>query len=81
MSQDARGKELAKTILMWAACAFRPLTISDLDGALSLDINASFPRSEESIAPLCGQLVVVDRYRRVKVVYETAREFLVTGGF
>ncbi|CAI7629611.1 unnamed protein product [Penicillium glandicola] len=80
MSQAARGKELAKTILMWAACAVRPLTISELDGALSLDIHDSFPRLEESIAALCGQLVVVDKYGRVKMVHETAREFLVAGG-
>ncbi|CAG8902274.1 unnamed protein product [Penicillium egyptiacum] len=81
MSQAARGKELAKTILIWAACAVRPLTISELDGALSLDIHDSFPRLEESIAALCGQLVVVDKYGKVKMVHETAREFLVDGGF
>lgn len=80
MSQAARGKELAKTILMWAVCAVRPMTISELDGALTLDIQDSFPRLQESIAALCGQLVVVDKYGRVKMVHETAREFLVAGG-
>ncbi|KFA81126.1 hypothetical protein S40288_00983 [Stachybotrys chartarum IBT 40288] len=80
MSQAARGKELAKTILMWAACAVRPMTISELDGALTLDIHDSFPRLEESITALCGQLVVVDKHGRVKMVHETAREFLVGGG-
>ncbi|KAJ5189674.1 hypothetical protein N7472_008688 [Penicillium cf. griseofulvum] len=79
MSQAARGKELAKTILMWAVCAVRPMTISELGGALSLDIHDSFPRLEESIATLCGQLVVVDKYGRIKMVHETAREFLVAG--
>lgn len=80
MSQAARGKELAKTILMWAAYAVRPMTISELDGALTLDMHDSFPRLEESIAALCGQLVIVDKYGRVKMVHETAREFLVAGG-
>ncbi|KAJ5818486.1 hypothetical protein N7474_004077 [Penicillium riverlandense] len=80
MSQAARGKELAKTILMWAVYAVRPMTISELDGALTLDIHDSFPRLEESISMLCGQLVVVDKYGRVKMVHETAREFLVAGG-
>ncbi|KAL7892573.1 hypothetical protein HDV63DRAFT_414662 [Trichoderma sp. SZMC 28014] len=78
--QAARGKELAKTILMWAACAVRPMAIGELDGALTLDIHDSFPRLEESIAALCGQLVVVDKYGRVKMVHETAREFIVAGG-
>lgn len=54
MSQAVRGKELAKTILIWAACAIRPMTISELGGALSLDIHDSFLRLEESIVALCG---------------------------
>ncbi|KAI9375175.1 hypothetical protein BJX61DRAFT_192037 [Aspergillus egyptiacus] len=81
MSQATRGKELAKSILMWAVCAVRPLTISELEGALALDTHDSFPRLEESISALCGQLVVVDKHGRVTLVHETAREFLVAGGF
>ncbi|PCD29344.1 hypothetical protein AU210_011882 [Fusarium oxysporum f. sp. radicis-cucumerinum] len=80
MSQVSRGKELAKTILVWAACAVRPMTIGELDGALTLDIHDSFPNLEESIATLCGQLVIVDKQGRVNMVHETAREFLVSGG-
>lgn len=80
MSQAARGKELAKIILMWTVCAIRPMTISELDGALTLDTHDSFPRLEESITTLCGELVVVDKYGRVNMVHETARQFLVTGG-
>lgn len=80
MSQVTRGKELAKAILMWAACAIRPMTVTELDGALTLDIHDSFLNLEESITALCGQLVVVDKYGRVNMVHETAREFLVTGG-
>lgn len=80
MSQAARGKELAKNILMWAVCAIRPMTISELDGALTLDTHDSFPRLEESITTLCGELVVVDKYGRVNMVHETARQFLVSGG-
>ena len=46
----------------------------------TLDTHDSFPRLEESIATLCGELVVVDKYGRVRMVHETARQFLVTGG-
>ncbi|KAJ5769205.1 hypothetical protein N7520_003764 [Penicillium odoratum] len=80
MSQATRGKKLAKTILMWAVCAIRPMTIGELDGALTLEIHDSFPILKESIAALCGQLVVVDKYGRVNMVHETAREFLVADG-
>ncbi|KAF5560596.1 nacht wd [Fusarium phyllophilum] len=55
MSQVSRGKELAKTILVWAACAVRPLTVGELDGALTLDIQDTFPNLEESIATLCAR--------------------------
>ncbi|KAF4982167.1 hypothetical protein FZEAL_2144 [Fusarium zealandicum] len=81
MSQATRGKRLAKAILMWAACAIRPMTIEELNGALRLDIDDSFPRLEKSIAALCGQLVVVDKFDRVQMVHETARRFLLSSGF
>lgn len=80
MSQAIHGKRLTKTILMWVVCAVRPMTISELDGALTLEIDDSFPRLEESISALCGQLVVTDKYGNVKLVHETAREFLLTSG-
>ncbi|KAF4991313.1 hypothetical protein FDECE_14083 [Fusarium decemcellulare] len=80
MSEATRGKELAKTILMWAACSVRPLRISELDGALTLDTQDSFLNLEKSIATLCGQLVTVDTHGRVDMIHETAREFLVASG-
>ncbi|MCJ1396233.1 hypothetical protein MMC18_009122 [Xylographa bjoerkii] len=76
MSQATRGKKLAKTILTWATCANRPLTTEELDGALKLGIKDSFARLEESIVALCGQLVIVDKFGKVQMVHETAREFL-----
>ncbi|KAL8347465.1 hypothetical protein RB601_003101 [Gaeumannomyces tritici] len=36
----------------------------------------SFPSLEDSITALCGQLVVVDKFGKVQMVHETAREFL-----
>ncbi|KAL8375675.1 hypothetical protein RB595_006996 [Gaeumannomyces hyphopodioides] len=76
MSRVPRGKELSKAILRWATCAVRPMTTAELNGALSLDIKDSFPSLEDSITALCGQLVVVDKFGKVQMVHETAREFL-----
>ncbi|KAJ5261335.1 hypothetical protein N7478_011930 [Penicillium angulare] len=76
LAQARHGKELAKIIFMWAACAVRPLTIAELDNALTLDFNDSFQNLENAIFLLCGQLVVVDTTNRLKMVHESARGFL-----
>lgn len=76
MSQTSRGKKLAKAILIWATCASRPLTTKELGLALQLDVEDKFPKLKESIVALCGQLVTVDKFDKVKMVHETAREFL-----
>lgn len=78
MSNATGGKELAKAILTWATSTTRPLTARELDGALNLDMRDKFPKSEESIAALCGQLVTVDKFGKVQMIHETAREFLLS---
>ncbi|KAI0834348.1 WD40 repeat-like protein [Hypoxylon sp. FL0890] len=77
MSQLARGRNLIQAILAWTTCATRPLTTTELEGALRLDINDNFVKLDNTIAALCGQLVVVDNFGRVQMVHATAREFLV----
>ena len=70
MSSNERTKRLAKTVLTWAICATRPLTIGELKDAIKLDINYTVSRDlERSIASLCGQLVFVDKHSRVQIVH------------
>lgn len=71
-----RGKTLAKAILRWTACSIRPMTVSELDGALRIDMQDTFPQLRGSIRALCGQLVAVDKADRVQMIHETARGFL-----
>lgn len=78
MEQAPRGRVLARSVLVWASCAVRPLSLNELSGALLYDIDDSFPKLGESIATLCGELVKVDRSDRVQMVHETAREFLLS---
>ncbi|KAK4249176.1 hypothetical protein C7999DRAFT_39730 [Corynascus novoguineensis] len=79
MSRISENKALAKAILTWAACAVRPLTIQELNGALVLEMKDEFPNLKASILALCGQLVQVDKAGVVHMVHETAREFLLSG--
>ncbi|PGG98701.1 hypothetical protein AJ79_08787 [Helicocarpus griseus UAMH5409] len=77
MSRATHGKRLAKAILAWSICSVRPMTVTELESALSLDLGDSFLYFRRSIAELCGQLVLVDGFGRVQMVHATAREFLV----
>ena len=76
MKQAPGGKKLAKAILTWTTCATRPLTTSELDGALRVDVKDSFPQLKESIMALCGHFVNVDKFGKVQMLHGTAREFL-----
>lgn len=76
MAQAPRGKKVTISILTWATCARRPLSTNELDGALKLEVKGIMTSSEKAILALCGQLVAVDKFGKVQMVHETAREFL-----
>jgi WD40 repeat protein len=81
MLQNTLENKLAKAILVWAACATRPVSLAELDSALKHDVNETFVCLEETVLALCGQLVTVDKFGRVQMVHETAREFLMDSNF
>lgn len=66
---------VVKSILRWAICAARPLTIDELEEALYWDINDIVPSLGSAIGTLCGHLVYVDGDSRVQPVHETVRAF------
>ncbi|ETS86626.1 hypothetical protein PFICI_00454 [Pestalotiopsis fici W106-1] len=76
MAQMPRSKPLATAILTWVACSARPLTTTELEGALSLDVPGAYTNLKDTILALCGQMVVVDKFDKVQMIHETAREFL-----
>jgi WD40 repeat protein len=76
MSRAKRGKSLAEAILSWVTCASRPLSIEELTAALNMDLQEDITQLDASISAVCGQLVTVDRFNKVKLVHETVREFL-----
>ena len=77
MEQAHYGKEAAKAILTWTALSARPLTVDELNAALQLDIEDSVVNLAENAAPICGHLVYVDSKSRVRMIHQTAREFLI----
>ncbi|KAL1841776.1 hypothetical protein VTJ49DRAFT_6614 [Mycothermus thermophilus] len=80
MSRLSVGKDLAKAILAWAACAVRSLTTAQLSQALYLDMKDHYGDLERSILSLCGQFVRIDMNGDVRMLHETARAFLLKKG-
>jgi WD40 repeat protein len=69
-------KPLTKAILRWALCSIRPLTVDELKHALMIDIEDEVQNLVHQIPSLCGHLLFVDPQRRVRLVHQTARSFL-----
>ncbi|EME89289.1 uncharacterized protein MYCFIDRAFT_170768 [Pseudocercospora fijiensis CIRAD86] len=68
---------MGRTIIMWAACARRPLNLDELENALEHD----FPRimdMRQTIQRLCGEFVTVDKRGYVSIMHSSARDFLMS---
>jgi hypothetical protein len=77
MSKTPRGKPLAKAILMWSTCATRALTLEELEAALRIQTkDEGIFALEKFISSTCGNLAYVDRYKKVRMIHQTAKEFL-----
>ncbi|PMD60278.1 uncharacterized protein K444DRAFT_722408 [Hyaloscypha bicolor E] len=72
--QNQRSVDIARHILFWAACCFRPLDISELEVALKPEFDG-FTNLEIAIEEICGQFVVVNK-SKVNLIHHTARQFL-----
>lgn len=76
-AQEYTDRALTTSLLSWATCSFRLLTILDLSQALEHEA----PRVlnlQRSITDLCGGFVVIDNGETVAMVHQTAREYLLS---
>ena len=80
MYQTSRAAKLAKAILTWTVCALRPLSLSEMQCALKVDLNETIHNLGRSISSLCGQLVFVDQRSRIQIIHQTAAQFLLDEG-
>ena len=70
------GQRLTHAILAWVACAARPLSVAELQEAVELDIDDHVDGIERAIASTCGQMVFIDSETQVRMIHQTARDFL-----
>ena len=76
MANAKFGKDVAKAILTWTTCSFRPLSTEEIHQAIELDIKDTIDDVKRSISTSCGSLIYVDSLQKVQLIHSTAREFL-----
>ena len=76
-SQPPHLQLMAKRILSWATCCWRPLSIAELQTALEPEFTG-FLKLKETVVQICGNFISVDTGNAAKVhlIHTTAREFL-----
>jgi ankyrin repeat protein len=80
-SQAADSKELAKQALSWIICAKRPLTTSELQHALAVEVGDSeldkenLPQVEDMVSVCAGLVTVDDESRIIRLVHYTTQEY------
>ena len=84
-SQSSEDRAVAQEILYWVSNAKRPLTIAELQCALSIEVGSLELDSQNSIfendmVDLCGSLITVERATSIiRLVHYTAQEYLLSG--
>ncbi|KAI9797040.1 MAG: hypothetical protein M1835_002290 [Candelina submexicana] len=73
-SQSPRLRAMAKRIMTWTACSWRPLTIAELQTVMEPEF-LGFVRLQETITQICGNFISVNN-NKVSLVHLTARQFL-----
>ncbi|KAH6848433.1 hypothetical protein B0I37DRAFT_164040 [Chaetomium sp. MPI-CAGE-AT-0009] len=76
-ASNTSNRKLGQTILEWATCAQRLLTVDELGDALGNETGVL--ELHRTVADLCGGFVTVDNGGRVAMIHETAREYLTRG--
>lgn len=77
----ASDRRLGQSILNWATCARRSLSIEELRDALGgTGDMREILEIHRTVEDLCGGFVVVDNEGKIAMLHETAREYLIGSG-
>ena len=71
---NSNDRRLGLSILEWAVCARRVLSVEELSDGLD---NNDLLGIRRTIGDLCGGFVVVDAEAKVSLIHETARQYLI----
>lgn len=76
-SQPLRLQLMAKRILTWASCCWRPLSIAELEVALEPEFKG-YVKLQDTIVQICGHFTSVEN-STISLIHFTARQFLLEG--
>lgn len=80
-SQNQRSRSIARIILTWASCSWRPLGLEELRVALEPEFSG-FTNLESTVTQVCGHFATAapaGRGKQVTLIHKTARDFLFRG--
>ncbi|UKZ83618.1 hypothetical protein TrVFT333_011427 [Trichoderma virens FT-333] len=79
--QVAGQEELAKQVLLWITCARRPLTTTELQHALAVEVGESefdeenLPQTEDMVSVCAGLVTVDEESKIIRLVHYTTQEY------
>ncbi|GAB1318190.1 NACHT and WD domain-containing protein, variant [Madurella fahalii] len=76
-----RSRNMARRILTWATCGWRPLCLDELQVALEPEFS-SFINLEDTVTQICGHFIKItlsNSLKQVSLIHQTARDFLLKG--
>ena len=75
-SQPLRLRLMAKRILTWALCSWRPLSLAELEVALQPEFQG-FVSLKDTILQICGHFITIES-SKLSIIHATARQFLLS---
>ena len=76
-AQSPKTQLMAKRILTWSVCCWRPLSTTELQLALEPEFSG-FVNLSETIVQICGNFISVEN-DKISLIHITARQFLLDG--
>ncbi|KAF5005581.1 hypothetical protein FDECE_7988 [Fusarium decemcellulare] len=79
--QAGDTEQLAKDVLSWIVCAYKPLTIEELRHALAVEIDnplfdeENLPDAEDMVSSCVGLVTIEDESNIIRLVHYTAQEY------
>ena len=75
-SQPLRLRLMAKRILTWTACSWRPLSLVELEVALQPEFEG-FVNLKDTVLQICGHFITIEN-SKLSLIHATARQFLLS---